>query len=101
MLSVEFYIVRNMPLNLYVSSIKKSTVKYYKRNSLLPEGENMKIAKVKAKAKEIGVKPGKLNKIDLIQKIQKMEGNSSCFCTKIAPPICGLIDCLWRTDCKA
>ncbi len=58
----------------------------------------MKMADIKVKAKEVGVKPGKKNKNDLIHTIQVQEGNSDCFKSEIAP-VCGLEDCLWREDC--
>lgn len=60
----------------------------------------MKVAVVKEKAKELGVKPGKMKKVELVHEIQKIEGNSPCFCSEIAD-VCGEMDCYWREDCKA
>ena len=60
----------------------------------------MKMAEVKTKAKDTGVKPGKKNKISLVREIQTMEGNSPCFCSEIAN-ICSISDCYWKQDCVA
>jgi hypothetical protein len=32
-------------------------------------------------AREIGIKPGRLSKIDLVRTIQQTEGNNTCFVT--------------------
>lgn len=58
----------------------------------------MKMTAVKEKAKEVGVKPGKKKKRELIHEIQVHEGNTSCYQSEIAP-VCGLAECLWREDC--
>lgn len=60
----------------------------------------MKMNLVKEKAKEVGIKAGKKNKVNLIREIQQVEGNSPCFQTDISP-MCDIIDCLWREDCKS
>lgn len=60
----------------------------------------MKVSVVKEKAKEVGVKPGKMKKLELVHEIQKMEGNSPCFCSAIAD-VCGEVECYWREDCKS
>lgn len=52
----------------------------------------------KEKAKTLGIKPLKKNKVDLIRDVQKREGNSPCFKSEIAAS-CGLNNCLWRQDC--
>jgi hypothetical protein len=52
----------------------------------------------KEKAKTLGIKTVKKNKVDLIRDVQKQEGNSPCFKTEIAVS-CGLNNCLWRQDC--
>jgi hypothetical protein len=59
----------------------------------------MKIEEVKAKAKEVGVKPGRMNKTDLIRAIQRHEGNVACF--KNGVENCEQMNCLWRQDCMA
>ncbi len=58
----------------------------------------MKMTEVKLVAKELGVKPGKLKKEDLIRAIQRAEGNPECFNTQFSDR-CGQPECLWRPDC--
>ncbi|MFP4415877.1 MAG: SAP domain-containing protein [Chitinispirillaceae bacterium] len=57
----------------------------------------MNLTAVKAKAKESGVKIGKLRKDELIRAIQKQEGNFPCFGS--AENECNQMDCMWREDC--
>ncbi|MSM40393.1 MAG: SAP domain-containing protein [Geobacter sp.] len=58
----------------------------------------MKIDEVKALAKQKGVKAGKMKKAELIQAIQRAEGNEECYNSGNAPT-CGQEQCLWREDC--
>jgi hypothetical protein len=58
----------------------------------------MKMTKVKAIAKERGIATGRIKKIELIQRLQKEEGNESCYMTGQAG-CCGQNECLWREDC--
>ncbi|HDD35341.1 MAG TPA: SAP domain-containing protein [Candidatus Desulfofervidus auxilii] len=58
----------------------------------------MTIKEVKAIAKRMGLKIGKLKKVELIRNIQKAEGNIPCFGTERVNE-CGEINCLWREDC--
>lgn len=54
---------------------------------------------IQSKAKDLGVKGyTKLDTQELIRSIQSAEGNSPCFQSEIAP-VCGLENCLWRSDC--
>lgn len=57
----------------------------------------MNLTKVREKAKELGVHPGKMNKAQIIQAIQVQENNFPCFGT--ANDYCDQYDCLWRNDC--
>ncbi len=57
----------------------------------------MKMPEVRAKAKAMGIKPGKMKKADLIRTIQEQEGNFPCFMT--ADGHCDQMDCCWRDDC--
>ncbi|MEW6606003.1 MAG: SAP domain-containing protein [bacterium] len=57
----------------------------------------MNINDIKAKAKEVGVKAGKMNKGDLIRAIQSTEGNFPCFET--ATDYCDQNNCAWMEDC--
>ena len=50
-----------------------------------------------ASAKE--VKPGKMNKTQLVRAIQHAEGNTACFATAHVQS-CSQTGCLWRDDCK-
>jgi len=58
----------------------------------------MKIDEVKVLAKEKGVKAGKMKKAELIQAIQRAEGNEECYNSGNAAT-CGQEQCLWREDC--
>ena len=57
----------------------------------------MKMSDVRMKAKEIGVKAGRMKKVDLIHEIQTTEGNFPCFGT--AENSCDRGDCCWKEDC--
>lgn len=58
----------------------------------------MKVEKIREIAREFGVRPGKLNKVELIRRIQNEEGNFDCFATATAG-YCDQQTCLWRDDC--
>lgn len=58
----------------------------------------MKITDVRERAKEIGLRPGKMKKDELVREIQKAEGNFACFQTGILEG-CQQFDCCWREDC--
>ncbi|MGV1098168.1 Rho termination factor N-terminal domain-containing protein [Thiovibrio sp. JS02] len=57
----------------------------------------MNMNEIKAKAKELGIKVGKMKKADLIRAIQTQEGNSPCYQTDQA--LCNQESCSWRDDC--
>lgn len=57
----------------------------------------MKMTDVKRKAKELGVKPGKIRKADLIRSIQAKEGNVPCYQTGLDS--CDQTNCCWMSDC--
>ena len=59
----------------------------------------MLLKDIKAVARENGVKPGKLKKLDLIREIQKAEGNDPCFKSEILST-CSETECLWYSDCQ-
>jgi hypothetical protein len=58
----------------------------------------MEIDLIKAIARNRGLNPERLNKVDLIRAIQREEGNESCFQTGQAEG-CDQGQCLWREDC--
>jgi hypothetical protein len=58
----------------------------------------MRMAEVREKAKELGIKPGRMRKADLIHAIQTAEGNTPCFQTGVDD--CGESDCCWRDECQ-
>jgi hypothetical protein len=60
-------------------------------------GVVMKLADIKKKAKELGIKVVDLSKEDLIRTIQIYEGNYPCYRT--ASGYCDRRDCCWREDC--
>ncbi len=59
----------------------------------------MKVTDIKAIAKSMDIKPGKMRKAELILAIQEAEGNFPCFGT--AEGSCDQIQCIWREDCLA
>jgi len=58
----------------------------------------MKLDEIKAIAKEKGIKPGRMKKVELVRAIQEVEGNYTCFETGQVNS-CGQDACLWREDC--
>lgn len=59
----------------------------------------MNLQKIKEIAKDKGVKIGSLKKAELVQAIQAIEGNESCYNTGKSVE-CGQGNCLWRDDCR-
>lgn len=57
----------------------------------------MKVPEIRTIAKEMGIKPGRMAKADLIKSIQEAEGNFPCFGTTNG--FCDQQDCQWRDDC--
>ncbi|HDK43748.1 MAG TPA: SAP domain-containing protein [Desulfobacteraceae bacterium] len=49
------------------------------------------------KAKNVGLKPGKMKKADLIRAIQIQEGNNPCFSPNRES--CDQTGCCWHSDC--
>ena len=58
----------------------------------------MKIDDIRKLARAIGIKPGKLNKSQLIHSIQRQEGNFDCFGSAVGGE-CDQHACGWREDC--
>lgn len=57
----------------------------------------MKMTEVREKAAKLGLKSGKMKKVDLIRAIQNKEGYSPCFQTGLDS--CDQHDCCWRSAC--
>lgn len=60
----------------------------------------MNMQEIRGIAKDLGIKASRLNKVDLIQTIQKSEGNFSCFASATHGE-CDQVNCSWREDCFA
>lgn len=58
----------------------------------------MKLQKIKAITKTKEIKADNLKKPELIQEIQRAEGNFDCF-GSAASGYCDQADCMWREDC--
>ena len=58
----------------------------------------MKMTDIQIIAKERGVSPGRLTKVELVRSLQQAEGNEACFQTGRVDS-CGQEGCLWRTGC--
>jgi hypothetical protein len=59
----------------------------------------MNMQEIKSIAKERGVAPGSMKKVELVRTIQSAEGNEACFGTGISSQ-CGQMSCLWKEDCN-
>lgn len=60
----------------------------------------MKLQEIRAIAKQYQIHSGGLSKAELIQQIQRQEGNFDCFGTACDGE-CDQLACLWREDCFA
>jgi hypothetical protein len=59
--------------------------------------EEMTLRELQKLAKQLGLNPGKIRKVELIKAIQRAEGNFDCFGT--AKDYCDQPNCLFREDC--
>lgn len=59
--------------------------------------KSMTMTEIKAKAKTLGLEPGKLKKADLIHAIQIAEGCTPCYGRSGGE--CPWTQCCWRSDC--
>jgi len=57
----------------------------------------MKMIQLKEKAKNIGIKPRSMKKTELVQAIQRAEGNPDCYGRSMGR--CEQIRCCFRDDC--
>jgi predicted metal-binding transcription factor (methanogenesis marker protein 9) len=57
----------------------------------------MTTGEIKDKAKNLGITPGNMKKTELIQAIQRAEGNSTCYGTTNGT--CQWTECCFRPDC--
>ena len=60
----------------------------------------MNIQEIRRLARNQGLMPKKLSKLDLVRQIQRNEGNFDCFATAYDGE-CDQYACLWRKDCFA
>lgn len=58
----------------------------------------MNMQEIREIARERGIKPGKLTKVELVKELQRGEGNFDCYSTAV-DKFCDQAACLWRTDC--
>ena len=58
----------------------------------------MNLEEIRGLAHMRGLKPGKLNKRELIRTLQRDEGNFDCFATA-CDGVCDQLACAWRQDC--
>ncbi len=59
--------------------------------------KRMSVSEIKAKAKSLGITPGKMKKPELIHAIQTAEGYTPCFGRSNGQ--CSNNDCCFMTDC--
>ncbi|ROR32873.1 SAP domain-containing protein [Inmirania thermothiophila] len=60
----------------------------------------MNMKEIRLIAREKGVHPGRLRKVELVRTIQRAEGNFDCFATAYDGE-CDQLGCRWREDCLA
>ncbi len=60
----------------------------------------MNMQEIRDIAKNHGLKAARLNKVQLVQAIQQVEGNFDCFASA-REGYCDQGGCLWRRDCFA
>jgi hypothetical protein len=58
----------------------------------------MNMQDIKTIAKDHGIKPSRMNKVELVKSIQLSEGNFGCFASAL-DGVCDQYNCLWRDDC--
>lgn len=58
----------------------------------------MKLQEIKDIAVNLGLKPGKAKKVELVRMIQGAENNIPCYATEVSAN-CDQHGCLWRDDC--
>lgn len=58
----------------------------------------MNVQEIRVIARERGVKPGRMTKLELVKMIQREEGNFACFGSAVDGQ-CDQLACLWRQDC--
>lgn len=59
----------------------------------------MKMQEVREIAKGMNIKTGTMKKAELIQTIQRAEGNEDCY-DRNKSDSCGQEACCWKEDCK-
>ena len=59
----------------------------------------MKLEEIKTIAQQHSIKVGKMKKAELVQAIQRAEGNEQCFETSKSAT-CGQSSCSWREICS-
>lgn len=57
----------------------------------------MKMTEIRDKAEALGIRPGKMKKVELIHSIQIAEGCTPCFGRSNGQ--CGNLDCCFMQDC--
>lgn len=60
----------------------------------------MNMQEIRERAKDFGIKTGRMTKVDLVKAIQLSEGNFSCFASAEGGE-CDQASCVWREDCFA
>lgn len=58
----------------------------------------MNMQEIRVIAKDHGIKTSRMTKLQLVQEIQRSEGNFPCFATPIDGE-CDQLNCIWRKDC--
>jgi hypothetical protein len=66
-------------------------------SSTAVKARRMNMAEIKDKAKALGIKPGRMKKVELIRAIQQAEGNLPCYGGSNGQ--CWQSECCWIQDC--
>lgn len=59
--------------------------------------KSMTITEIRTKAKQLGLNPGKINKVELIHTMQVAEGYNPCYGRSNGQ--CPYMECCFRVDC--
>ena len=60
----------------------------------------MNMQDIRERAKDFGIKPSRMTKVQLVKAIQFSEGNFDCFASAVDNE-CDQQNCIWRDDCFA
>jgi cystathionine beta-lyase family protein involved in aluminum resistance len=82
----------------FFQQVLQGLLVYHTQTNQKIKGGKMRVQEIREIAKDIGIRPYRMKKTDIIQAIQREEKNIECFGTKRVD-ICQEEACSWRSDC--